>query len=79
MRNTDHTTREYQLLCRRFHLYNSPLLTYNACKKLVSIFCFEIQIFYKKNIVTMGNKLPDNINECFILELGQILLFETNI
>jgi len=38
--NMDHTISEYQLLYCPFHLYNSPFLTYDACKKLSRCFQF---------------------------------------
>jgi len=45
MHTMDLTVSEYQLLYGRFHLYNSPFLTYDACKVWVYILCFETQIF----------------------------------
>ena len=38
--NMDHTISEYQLLYGPFHLYNSPFLTYDACKELSRCFQF---------------------------------------
>jgi len=38
--NMDHTISEYQLSYGPFHLYNSPFLTYDACKKLSRCFQF---------------------------------------
>jgi hypothetical protein len=62
------------LLYSRFHLYNSPFLTYDACKKLSMFSVLKNTLF--KNVVNMGNKLPNRIKvgrECVILELGEIL------
>jgi len=76
MHNTYHTISEYQLLYGRFHLCNSPFLTYDACKKLGLNFQFWNTNISLKNVVNMGNKLPDHIKvrkECVILELGEIL------
>ena len=78
MHNRAHAISEYQLLYGRFHLYNSPSLTYDACKKLGLYFQFWNTNIFLKNLVNMGNKLPDNIEECVILELGEIILFATH-
>jgi len=44
-------------------------------KSLVYIFSFETQICVLKNVMNMGNNLPDHIKvrkKCVTLELGEI-------
>jgi len=74
--NMDHTISEYRLLYGPFHLYNSHFVIYDACKKLSLCFQFWKTNIFFKNVVNMGNKLPNHIKvgrQCVILELVEIL------
>ena len=71
----DHTISEYRLLYGPFHLYNSPFVIYDACKKLSLCFQFwKTNIFLKK--CSEYGKSPNHIKlgtECIISELVEIL------
>ena len=74
--NMYHIVSEYRLLYGRFYLFNSPFLTSDACKKLSLCFQFLNTNIFLKNVVNIGNNLPNHIKvvrEYVIVELWEIL------